>query len=149
MCIKLETGGPHILVLCTGNSCRSQMAEAYLRHYSKGLNIYSAGIRADGLNKNMIKVMLEDGIDVSSQTSNTIDAYTDLSFEYVITVCDHAKESCPLFPSQTKTLHYNFTDPASAKGSNEEVLQTFRNVRDEIKRYCKNFILEYYPDHTL
>lgn len=143
----METGGPHILVLCTGNSCRSQMAEAYLRHYSQDLNVFSAGIRADGLNKNMIKVMREDGIDVSSQTSNTIEEYKDLNFKYVITVCDHAQENCPLFPSQTKSFHQNFTDPAKASGNEEEILHQFRIVRDEIKLFCRNFILNNFPQN--
>ncbi|MBK9107160.1 MAG: arsenate reductase ArsC [Saprospiraceae bacterium] len=143
----METGGRNILVLCTGNSCRSQMAEAYLKYYSQGLQIFSAGIRADGLNKNMIEVMLEDGIDVSLQTSNTIEEFENLNFECIITVCDHAKESCPLFPIQSKSFHQNFTDPANAKGSSDEILNAFRMVRDEIKQYCKYFIAEYFPNN--
>ena len=129
-----------ILVLCTGNSCRSQIAEGYLRHFSQGrAEIYSAGIETHGVNPMAIKVLKEDGLDISSHTSNHIDEYDQLSFDTVITVCDHAKEQCPYFPAITNQLHHNFTDPAKVKGTEDEVLNSFRSVRDEIKAYCQQF----------
>jgi arsenate reductase len=132
-----------ILVLCTGNSCRSQMAEAYLRYYAKDTAIiYSAGIEAHGVNPKAIVVMKDDGIDISNHTSNNIEEYRNADFDYVITVCDHAKENCPFFPSTAKKFHHNFPDPAKAKGSDEEIMQEFRNVRDMIKTYCRTFIAE-------
>lgn len=130
-----------ILVLCTGNSCRSQIAEGYLRHFAKGkAEIFSAGIEAHGVNPRAILVMKEDGIDISSQTSNNISEYMDMSFDFVITVCDNAKERCPVFPSTAKTFHHNFPDPAKAKGTEEEIMNEFRKVRDQIKSYSRDFI---------
>jgi arsenate reductase len=132
-----------ILVLCTGNSCRSQIAEAYMRYYAKDTAIiYSAGIEAHGVNPKAIVVMKEDGIDISNHTSNNIEEYRNADFDYVITVCDNAKENCPFFPSTAKKFHHNFPDPAKAKGSDEEIMQEFRNVRDMIKTYCRTFIAE-------
>ena len=130
-----------VLVLCTGNSCRSQIAEGYLRHFAncKG-EIYSAGIETHGVNPRAITVMKEDHIDISHHTSNNIEEYRNIDFDYVITVCDNAKERCPFFPSEAKKIHYNFPDPAKAKGSEEEVMEKFREVRDMIKIYCQNFI---------
>ena len=130
-----------ILVLCTGNSCRSQIAEGYLRHFANDkTEIYSAGIETHGVNPRAITVMKEDGIDISHHTSNNIEEYRNIDFDYVITVCDNAKERCPFFPSSAKKFHYNFPDPANAKGSEEEIIEQFRKVRDMIKTYCKNFI---------
>ena len=130
-----------ILVLCTGNSCRSQIAEGYLRHFANDkTEIYSAGIETHGVNPRAITVMKEDGIDISHHTSNNIEEYRNIDFDYVITVCDNAKERCPFFPSSAKKFHYNFPDPANAKGSEEEIIEQFRKVRDTIKTYCKNFI---------
>lgn len=132
-----------ILVLCTGNSCRSQIAEGYLRYYAKDkASIFSAGIETHGVNPKAIAVMKEDGIDISYHTSNSIEEYRNIYFNYVITVCDHAKENCPFFPSKAKQFHHNFPDPAKTKGSNEEMQQQFRNVRDMIKTYCKRFVVE-------
>ena len=132
-----------ILVLCTGNSCRSQIAEGYLRYYAKDkAAIFSAGIETHGVNPKAIAVMKEDGIDISYHTSNNIEEYRNIYFNYVITVCDHAKENCPFFPSKAKQFHHNFPDPAKAKGNNEEMQQQFRNVRDTIKTYCKRFVAE-------
>lgn len=132
-----------ILVLCTGNSCRSQMAEGYLRHYADGkAKIYSAGIENHGVNPIAIAVMHEDGIDISHHTSNKIEEYSNLDFDYIITVCDNAKENCPYFPSTAKKFHHNFPDPAKWKGSDEEIIQQFRKVRDLIKIYCEKFIDE-------
>lgn len=133
-----------ILVLCTGNSCRSQMAEGYLRHFAnRKADVYSAGIERHGVNPRAITVMKEDGINISNQTSNKVEEYADIDFDFVITVCDNAKEKCPYFPSTAKKLHYDFPDPAKAKGSEEEIMQQFRDVRDLIKKYCKNFIADY------
>ena len=129
-----------ILVLCTGNSCRSQMAEGYLKLFAgERAEIYSAGVETHGVNPKAIEVMSEDGIDISAQTSNNIDEYRHIDFDYVITVCDNAKEKCPYFPSGAKKFHHNFPDPAKAKGSDEEVMAEFRHVRDQIKTYCADF----------
>lgn len=131
----------NILVLCTGNSCRSQIAEGYLKHFAKEkANVYSAGIETHGVNPRAIAVMKEDGIDISNHTSNNVDEYNDVVFDYIITVCDNAKENCPYFPSQAERFHYNFEDPAKAKGNEEEIMSKFREVRGEIKEYSDNFV---------
>lgn len=133
-----------ILVLCTGNSCRSQIAEGYLKHYlANKAAVYSAGVEIHGVNPTAIKVMLEDGIDISNQTSNHVDEYSNVNFDYVITVCDNAKENCPYFPTTAQKFHQNFPDPASATGSEEQVLQEFRRVRDLIKQYIIKFVGEH------
>lgn len=133
-----------VLVLCTGNSCRSQIAEGYLRHFAgAAAEIYSAGIEIHGLNPKAIETMAADGIDISNHTSNHIDEYTDIDFDYVITVCDNAKESCPYFPTKAVKLHHNFPDPAKAKGTEEEIKQQFEIVRNMIKTYCENFVNDY------
>ena len=133
----------NILVLCTGNSCRSQLAEGYLRHFAGDrANIYSAGIETHGVNPKAVQVMAEDGIDISKHTSNNVDEYAAISFDLIITVCDNAKENCPYFPSQAQRFHYNFPDPAKATGTPEEILNEFRRVRDMIKVYSKAFVDE-------
>jgi arsenate reductase len=133
----------NVLVLCTGNSCRSQMAEGYLRHFPKDkANIYSAGIETHGVNPKAIAIMKEDGIDISGHTSNHIDEYRSIPFDYVITVCDNARENCPYFPSNAKKFHHNFPDPAKAVGLEEEIRDKFRAVRDMIKSYCEQFVRE-------
>lgn len=133
----------NILVLCTGNSCRSQIAEGYLKHFAgENANIYSAGIETHGVNPKAIAIMKEDGIDISAHTSNHVSEYKDIPFDFLITVCDNAKESCPIFPSTAKTFHHNFTDPAKAAGTETEIMQQFRNTRDEIRVYCENFIAD-------
>ena len=132
-----------ILVLCTGNSCRSQVAEGYLKHFAKDkAEVYSAGIETHGVNPKAIAVMKEDGIDISQHTSNNVNEYRNIDFDFVITVCDNAKEQCPVFPSTAKQFHHNFPDPAKATGTDEEIMQQFRKVRDEIKKYCKSFVTE-------
>lgn len=132
-----------ILVLCTGNSCRSQIAEAYLRHFATGrAEVYSAGIAVHGLNPLAVATMLADGIDISGQTSNHIDEYRSVEFDYVITVCDHAQEHCPYFPTKAIKFHCNFPDPAKAKGSAKAISQSFDRVRDQIKAYCQQLIKE-------
>ena len=135
-----------ILVLCTGNSCRSQIAEGYLRFYAGGrAEIYSAGIETHGVNPRAVATMKEDGIDISHHTSNNISDYRSVDFDFVITVCDNAKERCPVFPSSAKKFHQNFPDPAKATGTEEKIMQQFRVVRDMIKIYCKKFITENIP----
>ena len=130
-----------ILVLCTGNSCRSQMAEGYLKHFAGSTaKVYSAGIETHGVNPKAIASMKEDGIDISNHTSNQVEEYAAIKFDYVITVCDNAQERCPVFPSSAIKLHHNFPDPARATGSEEEVRNEFRRVRDQVKAYCKNFV---------
>lgn len=132
-----------ILVLCTGNSCRSQIAEGYLRHFANGnAEVYSAGVETHGVNPKAIAIMQEDGIDISNHTSNNIDEYYDIDFDFVITVCDNAKERCPFFPTKAKKFHHNFSDPAKAKGTDEEINEQFRQVRQQIKEYCERFIAE-------
>ncbi|MBA4197002.1 MAG: protein tyrosine phosphatase [Chitinophaga sp.] len=132
-----------ILVLCTGNSCRSQMAHGYLEYFAKDkAEIYSAGVETHGVNPKAIAIMKEDGIDISHHTSNNMNEYRDIDFDFVITVCDNAKERCPFFPSSAKKFHYNFPDPAKAIGTEEEILQQFRAVRELIKTYCRNFVAE-------
>lgn len=130
-----------ILVLCTGNSCRSQIAEGYLRHFAGGkAAVYSAGIEMHGVNPRAIETMEADGIDISKHTSNNINEYQELNFDYVITVCDHAREVCPFFPSEAEKFHRNFPDPAKATGTDEEIMEQFHVVRDMIKQYSREFI---------
>ncbi|MCF0054564.1 arsenate reductase ArsC [Dyadobacter sp. CY356] len=130
-----------ILVLCTGNSCRSQIAEGYLRKFAGDKAVvYSAGVETHGVNPKAIMIMAEDGIDISGHTSNNIEEYTNIDFDFVITVCDNAKERCPYFPTNAKKFHHNFPDPAKAVGSDEEVKEEFRAVREMIKEYCEDFV---------
>ncbi len=132
-----------ILVLCTGNSCRSQIAEGYLRYFANvKAEIFSAGIETHGVNPRAIATMKEDGIDISTHTSNNIEEFRNVDFDFVITVCDNAKERCPYFPSKALKFHYNFPDPAKAIGTEEEIVKKFRIVRNMIKEYCETFIKE-------
>ncbi len=129
------------MVLCTGNSCRSQIAEGYLRYFAGDkAEVYSAGVEAHGVNPKAIATMKEDGIDISSHTSNHIDEYRDIDFDIVITVCDNAKERCPFFPTTAKKFHHNFSDPAKTTGIGKEINEQFREARELIKNYCKEFI---------
>ncbi len=129
----------NILVLCTGNSCRSQIAEGYLRYFhGDKANIYSAGVETHGVNPRAIAIMLEDGIDMSKHTSNHVDEYLHIPFDLILTVCDHASERCPIFPSTAKRMHYNFPDPAKASGTEAQILTAFREVREQIKAFCRN-----------
>ncbi len=133
----------NVLVLCTGNSCRSQMAEGYLRHFiGERAAVYSAGIETHGVNPRAVSAMAEDGIDISTHTSNGVDEYRDIPFDFVITVCDNAVERCPVFPSRAQKFHRNFPDPATAAGSEEEIAREFAAVRDEIKAYCARWVAE-------
>jgi len=130
-----------ILLLCTGNSCRSQIAEGYLQYFAGDkAEIYSAGVETHGVNPKAIATMQEDGIDISNHTSNHIDEYRNIDFDFVITVCDNAKERCPFFPSKAKKFHQDFPDPAKATGTDEEIKEQFRLVRQQIKEYCKKFV---------
>lgn len=128
-----------VLFLCTGNSCRSQMAEGLCRHFlSDILEPYSAGIEKHGLNALAVKVMLEIGIDISAQQSKTTDEFENIEFDYVVTVCGHANENCPFFPAGTKVIHKGFDDPpelAAGIADEEEALIHYRRVRDEIRDY--------------
>jgi arsenate reductase len=131
----------NILVLCTGNSCRSQIAEGFLRHYAgEKANVYSAGVETHGVNPRAISIMKEVGIDISNHTSNHVDEYTHINFDFIITVCDNAKERCPYFPSKAERFHYNFPDPAKATGTEDEISNEFRSVRSLINDYCKDFV---------
>ena len=125
-----------ILVLCTGNSCRSQIAQGYLQTYLPMAKIYSAGIEAHGLNNTAVEVMSKNNIDISKHTSNNVEEYENIEFDYVITVCDNAKEHCPIFPAKVKMIHKSFPDPAKAKGTEEEIYMKFINVRNMIKNFC-------------
>ncbi len=131
----------NILILCTGNSCRSQIAEGYLRHFAGDqATVYSAGVETHGVNPRAIQIMAEDHVDISQHTSNNVDEYVNIPFDYLITVCDNAKERCPYFPTNAEKFHYNFPDPAKATGTEEEILEEFRRVRDMIKVYSNEFV---------
>jgi arsenate reductase (thioredoxin) len=130
-----------VLVLCTGNSCRSQIAEGYLRYFAGNkAEIFSAGIETHGVNALAIASMKEDGIDISNHTSNNIEEYRNIDFDFVITVCDNAKENCPYFPSNAIKFHNNFPDPAKAKGTEKEIFEQFSVVRQMIKEYSEEFV---------
>jgi len=132
-----------VLVLCTGNSCRSQIAEGYLQHFAGNkAKVYSAGVETHGVNPRAIATMKEDGIDISNHTSNNIDEYFDIDFDFVITVCDNAKERCPYFPTRAMKFHQNFPDPAKATGTEEEISNQFREVRQMIKNFAEKFLAE-------
>ena len=134
----------NILVLCTGNSCRSQLAEGYLRHFAGNkAAIYSAGIETHGVNPKAIKVMAEDHLDISGHTSNHVDEYLSIPFDYVITVCDNANEACPYFPGNVQRFHHNFPDPAKATGTPDQVMSEFRRVRDMVKVYAADFVSQH------
>ena len=126
-----------ILFLCTGNSCRSQMAEGWARHLKSDLiEAYSAGIETHGLNPNAVRVMAEAGVDISTQRSKHVDELKHIQFDYVITVCDHAHESCPLFAGRAKIVHVGFDDPprlAKEAKTEQAALDCYRRVRDEIR----------------
>jgi arsenate reductase len=131
----------NILVLCIGNSSRSQLLHGYLAlALGERAAVYSAGVEVHGLNPRAVRVMAEDGVDISTHTSNHVDEYAAVPFDYVITVCDHANEVCPVFPSTAKKLHHNFPDPARATGSEEEIITQFRSVRDQVKAYAQDFV---------
>ena len=130
-----------ILFLCTGNSCRSQMAEAWTRHMkSDEFDAYSAGVQTKTVDPKAIKAMAEVGLDISRQKSKDVDIFRDLEFDYVITLCDNARESCPYFPAKTKVIHKGFDDPpklAEDAKNEEEAMAHYRRVRDEIRKFVE------------
>ena len=132
----------NILVLCTGNSCRSQMAHGYLKQMTLGkAQIYSAGIETHGLNPGAVAIMEEDGVSILDHTSNHVDEYQGIDWDFVITVCDHAKENCPFIAApNAQRLHHNFFDPSKVTGSEAEKHAAFKKARNEIKEYCENFV---------
>ena len=130
-----------ILILCTGNSCRSQIAEGFLKSFDAKLEVYSAGTNPSSrVHPIAVKVMKEIGIDISQNVPKNVDRFLNQSFDYVITVCDNAKETCPVFTGKVKhRLHIGFEDPADATGTEEEIIAVFRKVRDQIKVEFYNF----------
>jgi len=133
-------GKKRVLILCTGNSARSQMAEGLLRHDGGDrFEVFSAGTKPSSVRPEAISVMREIGIDVSDHRSKSVDEFAQSDFDYVLTVCDRAKESCPVYPGHANRLHHNFDDPAAVQGSEAERLSAFRRVRDEIRAYLRGF----------
>ena len=129
-----------VLILCTGNSARSQMAEGLLRHDAGDrFEVESAGTKPGRVRPEAIAVMKELGIDISGHRSKSVDEFRDHSFDYVLTVCDNANESCPIYPGHANRLHHSFEDPAAVEGSEEERLSAFRVVRDQIRQHLRNF----------
>lgn len=135
----------NLLFLCTGNSCRSQMAEGWTRHL-KGdrIQAYSAGVQTHGLNPHAVQVMAEAGVDISGQRSQHIDEFKDIPLDVIVTVCDHARETCPWFPADCRVVHHSFEDPprlarelAARGGSESEQLDIYRRVRDEIRQFVE------------
>ncbi|MBN1818100.1 MAG: arsenate reductase ArsC [Sedimentisphaerales bacterium] len=137
-----------VLFLCTGNSCRSQMAEGWARHLKKDvIEPYSAGIEIHGLNPTAVRAMAEASVDISGHRSKHLEEVKHIDFDYVITVCDHAHESCPMFPGKTKVIHVGFDDPprlAKDAANENEALNCYRRVRDQIRAFVENL-----PNHLL
>jgi arsenate reductase len=132
---------PKVLFLCTGNSCRSQMAEGWAHHLKGGeVEAYSAGVEPHGMNARAVAVMREAGVDITGQRSKHVDELKDVPFDYVVTVCGHANETCPMFPGNTKVVHVGFDDPpqlAKNAASDDEALGHYRRVRDEIRAFVE------------
>jgi arsenate reductase len=136
-----------VLILCTGNSARSQMAEGLLRHDAgESFDVESAGTKPSQVRPEAITVMKEIGVDISRHRSKSVDEFSGQNFDCVLTVCDNAKESCPIFPGKTVTIHRNFEDPAARQGSEEERFAVFRRVRDEIRDYLREFMNQVAPE---
>ncbi len=133
-----------ILVLCTGNRCRSQMAEGWLRHFAGGsdIEVFSAGTHPKGVHPLAIEVMSEAGVDISAHTSDHVSRYQHDAFDVVVTVCDSAKEACPVFPGAKRTVHHSFEDPDDPRLSPDELKRLFRRIRDEIRDWARQFIDE-------
>lgn len=131
-----------LLVLCTGNSCRSQMAEAWLRHFLPGADVHSAGVEAHGVNPRAAAAMAEVGLPLDRHTSKTVEALPALPWDVVVTVCDHARDVCPMLPGAHRNVHAPFPDPARATGTEDEVTAAFRTVRDAIGRWAHAFAAE-------
>lgn len=130
-----------VLVLCTGNSCRSQMAHGWLSQFvGDEAVIFSAGVETHGLNAKAVQYMAEAGVDIAHHKSNLVDEYAEIDFDFVITVCDHAQEKCPVFPSSAKTFHHNFSDPSKVVGTEDELATAYRKCVSEIKVYCEEFV---------
>ncbi|HZT69416.1 MAG TPA: arsenate reductase ArsC [Terriglobia bacterium] len=130
-----------VLVLCTGNSARSQMAEGLLRHEGREeYEVHSAGTRPSQVRPEAVAAMNEIGIDISGHRSKSVDEFVGQPFEYVLTVCDNARETCPVFPAGTKRIHWSFEDPAAVQGSDSERLGAFRRIRDQIHARIKEFV---------
>jgi arsenate reductase len=133
-----------VLILCTGNSARSQMAEGLLRHDAGGrFFVESAGTNPTQVRPEAIQAMKEVGIDISGQRTKPVDEFAGETFDIVLTVCDHAREACPVYPGHTNRVHHSFEDPGNARGSAEQRLEAFRRVRDEIRTYLKEFASEH------
>jgi arsenate reductase len=129
-----------VLILCTGNSARSQMAEGLLRHYAREkFDVESAGTKPGSVRPEAIAVMREAGIDITGHRSKRVDEFAGQEFDYVITVCDNARETCPVFFGKAQKLHHDFEDPAAVTGSEEQRLSVFRRVRDELRAYLRDF----------
>ena len=139
--IKIMQDEPRVLFVCTGNSCRSQMAEGLLKHYGNGeFEVYSAGLSPSYVHPLAIKAMAESGIDITNQYSKTVNEFIGQEFSYVITVCGSAKELCPVFSGKYKVLHWSIEDPASTSGTEEETMKVFRKVRQNILEKVKYFV---------
>lgn len=138
----MQSAKPKVLFLCTGNSCRSQMAEGWARHLlGDRIEPYSAGIQAHGMNPNAVRVMAEAGVDISGQSSKLVSTLADVPLDLVITVCGRADENCPAFPGKSRVIHVGFDDPpklAKTAASEEEALRHYRRVRDEIREFVEN-----------
>lgn len=137
----------NILVLCTGNSCRSQMAHGYLNHFlnPQKAKVYSAGIETHGLNPGALAIMKEAGLDISHHTSNNVQEYNGIDFDFIITVCDHAHDNCPYIPSKKAIrIHHNFFDPSKVIGNDSEKQAAFLKTREEIKDYLQDFVKTYF-----
>ena len=134
-----------ILFLCTGNSCRSQMAEGLTRHYlGEYIDVFSAGTKPKGIDAHAIKTMAEIGIDIAAHSSKSVDRLNSKEFDLVLTLCDEAKESCPVFTGNTEIVHLGFKDPADAVGGDEEILKVFRKVRNDIQERVLGYLKEKY-----
>jgi len=133
-----------IIFLCTGNSCRSQMAEGFMRSMAGDkFEVFSAGVEPAQVNPYAIKVMAEAGIDISAYRSKSVKEFLNQEFDYVITVCNHARQVCPVFPGQHQNIHWDIEDPAGFQGNEQEKLNFFRKIRDEIKEKCLNFLKDF------
>ena len=128
-----------ILILCTGNSCRSQMAEALLSNNFSEMQVYSAGTKPEIVNPFAIKAMAKIGLDISNNISNHADEFAHIDFDYVFTICDNAKEICPTYPKAKQLIHHSFTDPAYATGTEQEQLKVYIGIRDELSTYFTSF----------
>lgn len=139
-----------ILVICTGNSCRSQMAEGFLKEHAKlmkvNIDIYSAGLKAEGLNKKAVLVMKEIGIDISQHTSNTIEEFNNIEFSHIITVCDKANETCPVYLKKGHFTHQNFLDPSKIIEDSDLINNAYEKCRDQIGIFTSNYLIKNFND---